>query len=706
MSDYFYKESCPDYFCKDFSIEEYQNQIDTLNRPKRLKYLYVDSDGIKKVGIPEKIWESVRGFFGFENRTSVKRLNSKVLKLLYYGQVHGYMNDNAIQECIKKFKQTYESKKLKISQKIKLIVQELLDSIQEKRPCNLNKIRRSMIMYHKKHEEKLRPSLWYQWNQRPCIRPCTTKNFGSTHLQIADLLDNEQALRHFEWAHKIHNEKRQFQFSLQNKLKRCVSVGWYEFSNLQKQKIQKIFRGLSDLAYANQRYQNLEKINRFCLRYFPYVKEFQSFLCEALIRQSKFDEANTYVHALETKSKDLEAKLDHLMPEETEVQTKIQNNLCKVYEELGDFYSHDKTTYLILRKQADFNKASQYFMKALQLDGNDKELEAKAFDSLISMVIKENNNFLNRFKSLLGYHNETLDDCVEKATKYISHLSVDEFIKFIKTLQELKKYDASVQFFDFALKKFPSEMKENNFKLDADTHYQYGLQLKNDKKAKEAYEQFDRAFDLDTNHRGNKNQLYYLAKDLGDLDLKEKKYPSALRYFEKAYKCNSTDKEVKEKIRDISVYFAELYLAKCELKNSKLIKEEFENKFIKHKEEHKEDLKLAIQWYDKAIEVDPDNARLHFDKAGVLIFFDIDVDKCFEEYHLAVKLPCKNPFYLLRLASTYSIKKHNDGKYKEYRDKALNCATEGIGLRYIHYEDERFEKNKIYNINPHSENYF
>ena len=131
-----------------------------------------------------------------------------------------------------------------------------------------------------------------------------------------------------------------------------------------------------------------------------------------------------------------------------------------------------------------------------------------------------------------------------------------------------------------------------------------------------------------------------------------------------------------------------------------------EDKFIKHKDDHKEDLKLAIQWYDKAIKVDPDNGRLHFDKAEVLNFFDIDVDMCFEEYLIAVKLYNNNPFYLFRLASAYSLVKYNDEKYKEYRDKALNCATERFSFRYIHYEDERFEKNKIYNINPHSEDYF
>lgn len=107
----------------------------------------------------------------------------------------------------------------------------------------------------------------------------------------------------------------------------------------------------------------------------------------------------------------------------------------------------------------------------------------------------------------------------------------------------------------------------------------------------------------------------------------------------------------------------------------------------------------AIKWYDKALELNPEDPLLHFQKAEILDFF-VDIKKGLEEYRLAVKHDPKNPYYRFRLAEVYNHLGHS-AKFEKHKEKALTFGQKGLGLNYLHWYDERFCYDKIYKVDPH-----
>ena len=152
-------------------------------------------------------------------------------------------------------------------------------------------------------------------------------------------------------------------------------------------------------------------------------------------------------------------------------------------------------------------------------------------------------------------------------------------------------------------------------------------------------------------------------------------------------------------LSNISQLFAFNHIHSCKLPLP--INQMQKDEVTLHKKRSVKHLQVAVNHFNKAIEYQPDNAALHFDK-GMLLAWMVDYDGAFNEMELAVKYQPRNPFYHRQLADLYSIVHSNSDKYDEHKKEAEKLATQDFQQDYQVWTNEFMSSVKTKDIDPHA----
>jgi hypothetical protein len=725
MNTYIYKESCADYFPKIPNVQECKNQIDSLTPSSFLEFPYVDEKkGVKLVGLLEKIWQMIRGFFGFTNYTNPVLVKSETLKLLHYGKFNGLLENEAVLKSIKNFKAAIESNQIKPGKSISTLVMDICD---KSKILAIDDFRDKLTKYHEKHQADLRPGFWTRLFTSPPICKTSSTFFGNSHLQLAkqaeglclpseeeEYIDimNEESIDIMEQKNQAMNEVlKQYRFALSfedDNLKNRISDQFREFLEIQsksennwtlisqdqKKQILHLIRTLSSSSHKSlDESIKSEECASLGLRCFADDLPLRVTKYVAQVKQKKYDEVYKNCESLEKHAEELELSLKCLDLEDKRSQKAHLSELKWIYETLGEVHSQYNPGWIWDRR--DYSKASAYFYKAWQKDTADPAIEAKLFESLMSAAEKK--SWWEYCKSKIGIPNQERKEFVKKACQYTSSIQIKDFQRIINLCEEQKQYDQAIYFYELGVKK----SKDVILTILPDSYYQEGLIKQQRGKLTDALENFEKAVKLDPYHHLYQNQLFQLAKRIGNNYLENEEFLAARHYFYQAlnWQTSETEKrEVQNTIRDICISCAQEKINKClvPLKDYDL----FSKDWKKHKKTHKVHLAKALNWYNEAIDNDPTNGALYFDKAELMNYFEMKDKNYFEAYKLAVNHKPKNYFYLLRLSEIYN--ERNDQKNcLKYRELALKIRK-GSTLDYLHWYDDRFQKNKIFNIDPHT----
>ena len=155
-----------DYYNRSFSPEEYKRQLELITK-KTSGYLYAGKKGFKVVGLAAKVWQVVRSWFGLTNHTNIYRVNSQLLKFLYYGQTHGFLENEEILNLVAKLKKSQKGKGIGNT------VHQVAEQLWKK--GDLHQVHLIITQYHGTHSSKLKPSWGLRlFIKKPPIlnRPC------------------------------------------------------------------------------------------------------------------------------------------------------------------------------------------------------------------------------------------------------------------------------------------------------------------------------------------------------------------------------------------------------------------------------------------------------------------------------------------------------------------------------------------------------
>lgn len=95
-----FSEYHPAWEGREFSKEEFQETIEELATKEIDDALIVDNHTVKKASPVVRIWNVIKGFFGFENKTDPVKVNYELLKLLRYAETHHFLDDAAIKSTL------------------------------------------------------------------------------------------------------------------------------------------------------------------------------------------------------------------------------------------------------------------------------------------------------------------------------------------------------------------------------------------------------------------------------------------------------------------------------------------------------------------------------------------------------------------------------------------------------------------------------
>jgi hypothetical protein len=214
----------PDYICFDYkSVDEYEEALQQIVDKKDNEYLCAASNQILVIGRIRKFIQMILGYLGFTDHTHFININSAAFKLLYHGEVQGFLSNEKILGLVAKVKDqlTASSERLYYDRLISAI-EKIYDAHQnkeispEKRKEDLIE---AMTVYHDSStvKEQLAPDILEYFFQKP-VKNEDLVDFGDIHLKLAKRLTKKEksseALSQFIHAEKINNISPQFQVKL------------------------------------------------------------------------------------------------------------------------------------------------------------------------------------------------------------------------------------------------------------------------------------------------------------------------------------------------------------------------------------------------------------------------------------------------------------------------------------------------------------
>ncbi len=134
---------------QDLSKADYAKTLQALSSAQADAPLIVTDNAVAVTTKGQRLWNKVKGFFGFEDRTAIVRVNYELLKFLRYGERFHYNDDT-----IKSLLQTLQN-----HSSIDSTVKQCLQSLKE--------LDVHIRQYHSDNEKELRPSFWSRVRAAP-----------------------------------------------------------------------------------------------------------------------------------------------------------------------------------------------------------------------------------------------------------------------------------------------------------------------------------------------------------------------------------------------------------------------------------------------------------------------------------------------------------------------------------------------------------
>lgn len=139
---------------RDFNEDEYETVLNAIANKEEGSSLMVEDNSVKVVGTITKIWQTLKGWFGFENKTDPIKVNYELLKILRYGESHHYLQSEHITPLLEKLHRTLSNEKS--YEKIATIIGNVIQHKNDRELTLDNEIR----TYQKLHKDQLIEPFW------------------------------------------------------------------------------------------------------------------------------------------------------------------------------------------------------------------------------------------------------------------------------------------------------------------------------------------------------------------------------------------------------------------------------------------------------------------------------------------------------------------------------------------------------------------
>ncbi len=751
MNPLIYKESAPDYYAKTFSLSDYKHQVRCLTSRGSTFLCVDDRSGFKVVGWLDKIWQTVRGIFGFIDRTDRVLVKSEALKLLHYGKTKGYLQDDDVRSLLQKGLKGEDHRSTRLGKTVSKVIRSVLENGSV--GAATSDLPTTLVDFHVKHSRHLNAGFGQHLLAAPEVPQLSDPQFfGATYLHLAkqtaqqhtpktplrSVIDSvhayftpppssekrrrnarNAALEYYQRAQALGNVDKMFQKRFRDQFEIFVShyfnippsegwmesaqraAGWNSPAGISSQDdtelhhVLELMRSLISIAYSQGDLHEVERFALFGLKYFPQDVQLISFKCLAQVKQNNYQQAPNHVHAMNKRAQQLDSVLK--IESDPVVLKAVGIELKEIYLCIADIYDHLKD---------DVVNASVFLQKAWDLDTSDKSLEVRLFHALMVAAEKEHQKdqgVMGMLKSRFSKPQQNGLEYIHEASKFISAVKIEDLQRLISSFEKHAKYDKAIQFYEFGIQKWPEHKLK--FTLSPQTYYEYGLMQRNNQKSVEAYHVFQKAHQLDPKNKRYIHELLKLSLLLAEENIQANRRGVGYHYLKDALKQNPSPAE-RQKIQKLlkamatqCLSEAQDHLQKCLLPDGLADSLLFEER-KQHKQACVESLGLTLKSYNEALLYDPTDACIHFDKASLLDFFDMHEESMLEAYECAVRYNPENYFYLMRLGEVLK-EQHKEERGDHYQHLAMKKHPNHT-FDYLHWFDDRFLANKTYAIDPHT----
>lgn len=300
-----YPEAQSDFYPKNWTAAEYSSQLDTILYNPPGEYLEVKDYQFAYVSIISKIFEYVKSFFGFEDSTQPYKLNSNLLKFLYYGEAQGFITEKHVQRL-------NATRHNSLSPLYGNYIQRLIAEINMRsqsqdlaqRNDRLANMRGILIQFHRNNALSLKPGFWHRFNYKPSLEGAHLREFGDSHLELSRKAEREvnydQALDHLLYAHALQNKNGEFQNQLWRQFKAILDICHDDVgARSRHNRIKDALISMGTIALEQNRIKAAEAIFDQLRIYFPHDDDVARRIGEAYLNHKEYGLVQPYLYLLE-----------------------------------------------------------------------------------------------------------------------------------------------------------------------------------------------------------------------------------------------------------------------------------------------------------------------------------------------------------------------------------------------------------------------
>lgn len=200
---------------KELTKDQYISLLKNLNQKNTRSSFIIQNHSLRIVNSVMCIWETVKGWFGFENNANPIKINYELLKLLQYGEDHYFIEDKQVIDLLNKLRSKLDQDKNynKISSVIqRMLFKESGENKQDKTFTLSDEIKK----YHGVNKNELSESFWprvFHTYVKPIEVDETWRNYN---IGRQNLIQGkfEEAISFLKKAHEASPEKTEWQFLL------------------------------------------------------------------------------------------------------------------------------------------------------------------------------------------------------------------------------------------------------------------------------------------------------------------------------------------------------------------------------------------------------------------------------------------------------------------------------------------------------------
>jgi len=148
----------PTWEGQEFTQPEYTSLIQRLAAKKENEILLVDEESIRVSNAAMRIWQKIKGWFGFENQADPIKVNYQLLKLLRYGETQNYLSDDTIQKWLRTLQNTLSADRNQPYARITALIDNML--MPQNNPKATSLPDRDITLFYRSNQTRLQDSFW------------------------------------------------------------------------------------------------------------------------------------------------------------------------------------------------------------------------------------------------------------------------------------------------------------------------------------------------------------------------------------------------------------------------------------------------------------------------------------------------------------------------------------------------------------------